>query len=317
MSIHNLSLLLISILHSCNSTVFITAPGLTLTVDIAADMKLRDIQQQCPELSSYHGIRFSGQEYLFNDQELSNIGIGPESKVEAFKASADCYFLSQVFDQTNACNKLQNWSKVTDLRSNECCVRWEGIICDQYGKISSISLESSDLTGSLDLSKLSSMSSLTQFEVPNNKLTGIIDLTLFPQSLEYITCIGNAFSGSVNLTTLPSSLRSLSLACNQLTGTPDLTKLSASITSLSLSHNLFTGSLDLTTLPSTLDSLHLSDNQFVATLNLTTLPSSLMHLFLGDNRFTGTPDLTQLPASLIYLSFHHNRFTGTPDLTRL
>eukprot|EP01084_Bolivina_argentea_P300166 517494_1 len=107
MNIYNLSLLFISILHTCNSTISVTAPGLpTLAVDILPDMKLRDIQQQLhsQQLTSYDGIRFSGQEYLFNDNQqqlLSDIGIGPESLVEAFKAPSDCYFLTQIFDQTN------------------------------------------------------------------------------------------------------------------------------------------------------------------------------------------------------------------------
>eukprot|EP01084_Bolivina_argentea_P278208 475169_1 len=107
MNIYNLSLLFISILHTCNSTIWVTVPGLsTLAVDIsrAPDMELRDIQQQLhsQQLTSYDGIRFKGQEYLFNgnQQLLSDIGIGPESSVEAFKTPSDCYFLTKIFYQT-------------------------------------------------------------------------------------------------------------------------------------------------------------------------------------------------------------------------
>eukprot|EP01084_Bolivina_argentea_P311905 539944_1 len=78
MNIYNLPLLFISILHTCNSTISVTVPDLpTLAVDISPHMKLRDIQQH-QQLTSYDGIRFSGQEYLFNDNQqlLSDIGIG-------------------------------------------------------------------------------------------------------------------------------------------------------------------------------------------------------------------------------------------------
>eukprot|EP01083_Nonionella_stella_P134098 407989_1 len=134
MNIYNLSLLFISILHTCNSTISVTVPGLsTLAVDILPDMKLRDIQQQLhsQQSISYDGIRFGGKEYLFNDnQQLSDIGIGPESSVEAFKIGSDCYFLTQIFDQTNVYDVLQNWGNVSDIHSNKCCLGWKGIECD-------------------------------------------------------------------------------------------------------------------------------------------------------------------------------------------
>eukprot|EP01083_Nonionella_stella_P290933 990008_1 len=321
MNIYNLSLLFISILHTCNSTIWVTAPGLpSFAVDILPDMTLRDIQQQLhsQQSTSYDGISFGGKEYLFNDtqQLLSDIGIGPESSVEAFKTPSDCYFLTQIFDQTNVYDVLQNWGNVSDIHSNECCLAWEGIKCNQYNKISQIIVDE-DLCGTLDLSNLVSISSLRELRLENNALTGTIDLTTLPSTLHLLNLGNNQFTGTTDLTDLPASLQCIMLWGNQFSGTVDLTRLPSTLQLLYLDHNQFTGAPDLTTLPNALDTLWLNHNQFTGTPDLTHLPESLMHLYLNNNQFTGTPDLTRLPASLTYLCLDYNQFTGFVNLTAL
>eukprot|EP01083_Nonionella_stella_P290930 990005_1 len=276
MNIYNLSLLFISILHTCNSTIWVTAPGLpSFAVDILPDMTLRDIQQQLhsQQSTSYDGISFGGKEYLFNDtqQLLSDIGIGPESSVEAFKTPSDCYFLTQIFDQTNVYDVLQNWGNVSDIHSNECCLAWEGIKCNQYNKISQIIVDE-DLCGTLDLSNLVSISSLKELTISYNALTGTIDLTRLPSSLDRISFKANQFTGTPDLTHLPESLMHLYLNNNQFTGTPDLTRLPASLTYLCLDYNQFTGFVNLTALPSSLD---VSIRNTGISTTITTLPLSL------------------------------------------
>jgi hypothetical protein len=70
-----------------------------------------------------------------------------------------------------------------------------------------------------------------------NQLTGAVDLTHLPASLENLWLCSNQLTGSVDLTQLPTTLVALVLHCNKLTGAVDLTKLPTSLTTLSLYHN--------------------------------------------------------------------------------
>jgi hypothetical protein len=124
-------------------------------------------------------------------------------------------------------------------------------------------------------------------------------------------------SGNVDLTKLPQSLQVLYLTNNQLRGTPDLTQLPQSLRELWLQSNKYTGTPDLTQLPQSLQELSLEENEFSGTPDLTHLPQSLQKLWLMNNKFTGTPDLTQLPQSLQVLRIGSNTFSGTVQRSML
>ncbi len=70
-----------------------------------------------------------------------------------------------------------------------------------------------------------------------NRLTGAIDLTQLPSSLEELSLWQNQLTGPVDLTQLPATLTHLRLAENQLTGAVDLTRLPASLMTLWLQRN--------------------------------------------------------------------------------
>ncbi len=52
-----------------------------------------------------------------------------------------------------------------------------------------------------------------------NRLSGTVDLTQLPQSLQKLLLENNQFSGSVDLTQLPQALQQLGLGNNRLSGT--------------------------------------------------------------------------------------------------
>jgi Leucine-rich repeat (LRR) protein len=151
----------------------------------------------------------------------------------------------------------------------------------------------------------------------NKGLSGTVDLTQLPQSLQLLHLGSNQLSGDVNLAQLPQSLRELWLYNNQLSGVCNLTQLPQSLQTLRLDSNQLSGTVDLTLLPQSLQQLDLCYNLLSGTVDLTQLPQSLQELWLGDNQLSGPVDLTQLPQSLQTLGLSDNQLSGTVQRSML
>ena len=119
---------------------------------------------------------------------------------------------------------------------------WYGITCDVGGNnVSSISLWNNRLQGSLPPS-LSGLTSLREFAVFSNELTGSIPSLTGLTSLQSFWVEDNQLTGSIPSLTGLTSLESLWVSDNQLSGTlPDVSGLG--LVELEVRGNSFTGNI--------------------------------------------------------------------------
>ena len=110
-----------------------------------------------------------------------------------------------------------------------------GTCTERDGSLTKIYTVVDDITGTIDFTSLPS--SLETWEMWQTKLSGNVDLTSLPETLHKLILIDNEFSGSIDLTSLPQSLRELNLHLNKFSGTVNLTKLPASLTRIDLGFN--------------------------------------------------------------------------------
>jgi hypothetical protein len=128
---------------------------------------------------------------------------------------------------------------------------------------------------SIDWTRYVAVAERVVLNLGNSQLSGPVDLTQLPQSLQQLDLCNNKLCGSVDLTQLPQSLQWLDLYGNQLSGTVDLTHLPQSLRLLYLGDNQLSGSVDLTQLPQSLRWLNLDNNKFRGTVRRSMLPTSL------------------------------------------
>ena len=112
----------------------------------------------------------------------------------------------------------------------------------------------------LDLENLPN--AIKKFDVSGNQLTGTLDISNLPATLDGLWAYNNQFYGKINLLSLPSGLRTIDLHGNNLTGSLDFTSLPDSMVSLRLQGNHFQGEIDFQFLPKGLKKLDLSGNSF-------------------------------------------------------
>lgn len=228
---------------------------------------------------------------------------------------------------------MKRWKNVPASwrKSKSPCDSWDGILCDENGRVTSLNLFGMGMGGTLS-DDIGSLTELTVLDLSSNRdLGGPLPAAIGKLiKLESLALIGCSFSGPV-----PSELGNLSqltflaLNSNKLTGSipPSLGKLS-NVTWLDLANNQLTGPLPTSRDNGTgLDQLlnakhfHFNQNMLEGSIPDSLFSSSmhLKHILFDINRFTG-----QIPASigaipsLTVLRLNNNGFMGpVPALNNL
>ncbi|CAL4907292.1 unnamed protein product [Urochloa decumbens] len=223
-------------------------------------------------------------------------------------------------------NLPSSWGKSND----PCDAKWDGILCDGNGRVTSLNLFGMSMRGTLS-DDIGSLTELRILDLSSNSLDGPLPAAIGKLvKLEYLALIGCGFTGPV-----PSDLGNLSqlkffaLNSNKLTGSipPSLGKLS-NVTWLDLADNMLTGSLPNSRDNGTgLDQLlkaehfHFNRNMLEGSIPESLFNSSmhLKHILFDINRFTGqVPASIGVIPSLEVLRLNDNGFIGpVPALKNL
>ncbi|GAB2267215.1 hypothetical protein Dimus_002199 [Dionaea muscipula] len=210
----------------------------------------------------------------------------------------------------------KGWSSST----NYC--KWPGVNCDNSGRVTTISLASKSLSGTLP-SDLNSLSQLTVLSLQGNSFSGPLP------SLANLTLLQQAYLDSNSFTSVPSaafsglsSLQTLSLSGNlnlsswpfpsELTGSPSLVTFSASNANIAGSIPDIFGSFP------NLQNLRLSYNNLTASLPPSFGGTEIQNLWLNnqDSGLSGTLDVLSGMSQLSQVWLHANAFTGPiPNLS--
>ncbi|KAG6409420.1 hypothetical protein SASPL_127459 [Salvia splendens] len=217
--------------------------------------------------------------------------------------------------------------------SGDPCMSWDGVVCDNSSRVTSLELSSMGLTGKMsgDIGQLNELLSL---DLSNNLgLTGTISPQLGNlKKLAILMLSGCSFVGSIpsELGSLPE-LTFLALNFNNLNGEipPSLGQL-AKLTWLDLSDNRLTGQIPFATSISPTPGLnqlknarhfHFSNNQLSGSIpeQLFGPDMSLIHLLLDGNQLSGTiPTSLASVQTLEVLRLDRNRLTkSVPSLNNL
>ncbi|XP_074268079.1 tyrosine-sulfated glycopeptide receptor 1-like [Silene latifolia] len=139
-----------------------------------------------------------------------------------------------------------NWST-----SSDCCSSWEGIGCDDTGRVVRLLLPSRRLKGNLS-SSLANLTSLTQLNLSQNSLSGLLPDSLFTSltNLEIIDLSSNFLYGtlSASLTSNGSfsgTIQIIDISTNQFHGTiePTWFALGSNLSSFNASNTNFNGQI--------------------------------------------------------------------------
>ncbi|KAL0910637.1 hypothetical protein M5K25_021639 [Dendrobium thyrsiflorum] len=197
--------------------------------------------------------------------------------------SPDVSALTVMYKSLNSPSQLTGWKS---SGGDPCGKSWKGISCSG-SSVTEIKLSGLGLTGTLGY-QLSSLASVTYFDLSRNNLHGDIPYQL-PPSAVHINLAGNTFTGGVPYSISEmSDLETLILANNQLSGqASDMFGKLRKLYELDLSFNRFSGNL-----PQSfgslklLKTLYLQNNQFTGSVNV--LASlHLDNLNIQNNQFTG------------------------------
>ncbi|KAI0497082.1 hypothetical protein KFK09_023410 [Dendrobium nobile] len=197
--------------------------------------------------------------------------------------SPDVSALTVMYKSLNSPSQLTGWKS---SGGDPCGKSWKGISCSG-SSVTEINLSGLGLTGTLGY-QLSSLASVTYFDLSRNNLHGDIPYQL-PPSAVHINLAGNTFTGRVPYSISEmSDLETLILANNQLSGqASDMFGKLRKLYELDLSFNRFSGNL-----PQSfgslklLKTLYLQNNQFTGSVNV--LASlHLDNLNIQNNQFTG------------------------------
>ncbi|KAF7837052.1 receptor-like kinase TMK4 [Senna tora] len=226
----------------------------------------------------------------------------------------DGAFMSKL---AKALSNPSDWSDKTPF------CNWSGLKCDSSGRVTSISLASKSLSGTLP-SDLNSLSQLTSLSLQNNALSGALP------SLANLSLLQTVYLDQNNFTSIPpgcfkglTSLQMLSLTDNinlqPWTFPTDLID-SSNLGTLELGNANVVGSLPniFDSFPS-LQSVRLSYNNLTGGLPATFGGSGIANLWLNNqlNGLSGTIDVLSSMEQLSQVWLHKNQFTGPiPDLSK-
>lgn len=203
--------------------------------------------------------------------------------ISADTDSSDASALNAMYQNLNSPPQLTKW---TSTGGDPCGDNWKGITCSG-SRVTQIQLSSLGLSGGIGY-QLSSLTSLTNFDVSNNNLSNQIPYSL-PPNLQTLNLAGCGYTGNLPYSiSQMTSLKYLNVARNQITGSlPDMFGQLSALSTLDLSFNSFTGDLpqSFSLLLSATD-MYLQDNQFTGAIDvLANLP--LKNLNVANNKFTG------------------------------
>ena len=112
---------------------------------------------------------------------------------------------------------------------------WDGVTCNQEGKVMGIDWAARKLEGSLEWKHLPD--TLLKLRMSSNKLSGSIALEDLPPHLEYLSLGSNNFTGSINLQAMPRTMKKLLLGNNELSGSVSFFNLPEDLSFLYLADN--------------------------------------------------------------------------------
>ncbi|XP_042502293.1 receptor-like kinase TMK4 [Macadamia integrifolia] len=251
-----------------------------------------------------------------------------------------CLFSPAVADDAAIIKKLavSLQSTPSDWTGNSPC-KWTGITCDKSNSVTSISLASQGLSGTLT-SDLNQLTQLQTLALQNNNIIGslptLANLTnlqeVYLDSNNFTSIPSTFFTGLTNLQqfsisqngnlepwTIPadladsSSLASFYASNAGVVGTiPDIFGSFPNLQSLRLSYNNLTGSLPKSFAGSGIQKLWLNNQDLglSGTIDVIATMTQLSQVWLHQNAFTGSiPDLSKC-TSLFDLQLRGNQFTG-------
>lgn len=210
------------------------------------------------------------------------LGFGPSS-VNGDTDPTDVSALMAMYSGLNSPSQLTKWSS---SGGDPCGQSWKGITCSG-SRVTQIQLSGLGLSGNVGY-LLTSMTSVTNFDISNNNLGNQITYQL-PPNLQQLNLAGNGFNGGIPYSiSQMTSLQYLNLGHNQLNGQlNDVFGQLSALSTLDLSFNAFTGNLpESFSSLSSMGSMYLQNNQFTGTINvLANLP--LNNLNVANNQFNG------------------------------
>ncbi|CAN6555988.1 unnamed protein product [Malus baccata var. baccata] len=235
------------------------------------------------------------------------------------------FFVISILISTNhACNKADreslsssfdapslNWSS-----SSDCC-HWEGITCDEDGRVTHLLLPSKRLHGGVSCS-LGNLTHLSHLNLSHNLLSGFLEAGMF-LSLSYLEILDlsyNLFFGEVPLSLSSSYIRTVDFSSNQFNGTIPSSFLQHAwnLSSLNVSNNHFTGQIpsSICLRSSSLRVLDFSHNSFSGSIPLGLGNCSELEVFrAGENTLSGSlPSDMYNAQALQEISLHSNRLFG-------
>ena len=164
--------------------------------------------------------------------------------------------------------------------------KWPCVKCDDHQRVMKIEIESSRITGTLELCYVPPKVIFAYIRSQSkSRVTGSVDLKHLPEGIQELDLQNNNLTGKVDLVHLPSGMVRLFLQHNQLSGEVDLAHLPQAMRSISLNKNKLTGEIDLTQLPKGLLRLSLENNQFSGSLVIRKLPGRIHTIYVRRNNF--------------------------------
>ncbi|MFS7950154.1 putative non-specific protein-tyrosine kinase RLK-Pelle-LRR-V family [Helianthus anomalus] len=207
----------------------------------------------------------------------------PPNSIIADTDPSDVSALNAMYQSLNSPGQLTEWSS---SGGDPCDENWKGITCSG-SRVTEINLSSLGLSGGIGY-QLSSLTSVTNFDVSNNNFGNQIPYSL-PPNVTRLNLAGCGFSGTLPYSiSQMTSLKFLNVARNQISGPlPDMFGQLSALNSLDLSSNAFMGDLpESFSLLSSATDMFLQNNQFTGTIDvLANLP--LKNLNVANNKFTG------------------------------
>ncbi|KAI3859603.1 hypothetical protein MKX03_007622 [Papaver bracteatum] len=196
----------------------------------------------------------------------------------------DVSALGVMFTSLNSPGQLTGWKS---SGGDPCGDNWEGIKC-KGSSVTEIKLSGLGLSGSMGY-QLSSLTSVTYFDLSNNNLNGDIPYQL-PPNVAHIDFSKNSLTGGVPYSiSQMSDLKYLNLGNNKLSGQlSDMFGNLHKLTFMDLSSNSFSGNLPQSfgSLKN-LEELHLENNHFTGSLDVLA-KLQLAELDVENNKFSGT-----------------------------